>query len=275
MALPLPEMVREAAEMVQAPGHVDWRVISPVKVEEIARAHGRPRWAVEAAALEAGVVPLHYMRNIFRFAMNGQIDLLRSTVAVVGAGPAVEKCLERLAAHGLGRVRVLAPDGLPAPDAAEVARGVANVNASVETETGTLELRRGDPTEALRGVDVVAACLDDAADEFLLQTACRRLELPLVCAGLAGFQGQATTLLPGDGTLARVYRPDHPHLERVRPGASLGAGLGQERSSAGAMVGTWMADQVVAVRLQTDEVLRHRLLFADMQTGQIETFQLG
>src|SRR5262245_6890133 len=118
LALPLAEMVRAAAESVRAPGHVDWRVISPVKVEAIARAHGRPRWAVEAEALEAGVVPLHYMRNIFRFAMNGQIGLLRSTAAVVGAGPAVEKCLERLAAHGLGRVRMLAPDGLPAPDAA-------------------------------------------------------------------------------------------------------------------------------------------------------------
>jgi molybdopterin-synthase adenylyltransferase len=271
----LPEMVRAAVEVVRAPGHVDWRVISPVKVEEIARAHGEPRWAVEAAALEAGVVPLHYMRNIFRFAMNGQIELLRSTVALVGVGPAVEKCVERLAAHGLGRLRVLAPDGFPAPDAPSVARSAANVNASVETETDTIELRRGDPTAALRGVEVVAACLDDAADEFLLQTACRRLELPLVCAGLAGFQGQATTILPGDGTLARVYRPGHPHLERARPGGSLGPGPGEERSSAGAMVGTWMADQVVAVRLQTDEVLRHRLLFADMQTGQIETIQLG
>jgi molybdopterin-synthase adenylyltransferase len=275
MALPLPEMVRAAAETVRAPGHVDWRVISPVKVEEIARAHGQPRWAVEAEALEAGVVPLHYMRNIARFAMSGQIELLRSVVAVVGVGPAVEKCLERLAAHGLGRVRLLAPDGQPAPDAAGAARRVANVNASVQTETGTVELRRGDPGERLRGVDVVAACLDDAADELLLQTACRRLELPLVCAGLAGFQGQATTIFPGDSTLARVYRPDHPHLERVRPGASLGPGPGEERSAAGAMVGTWMADQVVAVRLQTDEALRHQLLFADMQTGQIETFQLG
>jgi molybdopterin/thiamine biosynthesis adenylyltransferase len=264
----LSEAVRAGAETLRGPGHVDWRVISPVTVGEIARTHERSRREVEIAALEAGIVPLHYMRNIARFAVNGQLDLLRANVAIVGAGPVVETCLQRLAAYGVGGVRVLAPEGMPSPDYDLVARPVANVNAAVQTETGVIDLRRGDPTAVMRGVDLVAACLDDAMDETLLQSACRRLEVPLVCAGLQESAGQATAIFPGDAGMARVYRPDHPHLERSRPGGSLVAG------QAALVVGSWMADQVVAVCLGTEEVLRNKLLFADLATGQMETIDL-
>jgi molybdopterin/thiamine biosynthesis adenylyltransferase len=243
-------------------------VISPVTIGEIARTHERSRREVEIAALEAGVVPLHSMRNIARFAVSGQLDLLRTDVAVIGAGPAVETCLARLAAYGVGGVRLLAPEGAPPPDPEAVHRAVANVNAAVQTETGAIDLRRGDPTAVLRGVDLIVACLDDAMDETLLQSACRRLELPLICAGIHENAGQATAILPGDIGMARVYRPDHPHLERSRPGASLVGG------QAALVVGSWMADQVVAVRLGTEEALRNRLLFADLATGQMETIEL-
>ena len=65
----LAQGVRDAAEVLRTPGDLRWDIISPVRVEELAQSFGVTRRAVEAAALEAEIVPLHYMRNIARFAM--------------------------------------------------------------------------------------------------------------------------------------------------------------------------------------------------------------
>src|SRR5437588_8357022 len=105
----LEQAVRAAASALHVPGQVDWQVIGPAQVETIAAEYALPRWQVEVAALEAEIVPLHYMRNLARFAMRGQLDLLRSAVTVVGSGLPVQKCLQILAAHGIGRLRVLIP----------------------------------------------------------------------------------------------------------------------------------------------------------------------
>src|SRR5437762_8581762 len=105
----LEQAVRAAASPLHVPGQVDWQVIGPAHVEAIAAEYALPRWQVEVAALEAEIVPLPYMRNLARFAMRGQLDLLRSAVTVVGSGLPVQKCLQVLAAHGVGRLRVLVP----------------------------------------------------------------------------------------------------------------------------------------------------------------------
>src|SRR5436309_2676485 len=112
----LEEAVRAAARPLRVPGQTGapaqprvWQVIGPAPVEAIAAEYGLPGWQVEVAALETEIVPLHYMRNLARFAIRGQLDLLRSAVTVIGSGMPVQKCLQILAAHGIGRLRVLVP----------------------------------------------------------------------------------------------------------------------------------------------------------------------
>ena len=41
------------------------------------------------------------------------------------------------------------------------------------------------------------------------------------------------------------------------------------------IVGTWLADQVIALRLGLGELLQNRLLYADMGSGEMQTFPLG
>jgi len=265
------EAIKAAAESLRGPGGKEWRVLSPVRVGEIAREWGQPRWAVEAAALEEEIVPLHTMRNLARFSREGQIRLLRSVAAVVGDGPPLLVAMQRLAAAGIGRLRHLAPPGAPGEAEAAlpaVARVVAGANASVEVTRAPLDLRRGDPAALLAGADVVVACLEDSMDESLLQAACRRRELTLVCAAVGDTEAHATAILPGDRTLARVYRPDHPHLPSSRPGSTAVGG------QTALMVGTWLADQALAVLLGTPDLLRHQLLYADLSKGHMETIDL-
>lgn len=293
----LPDVVRAAAEPFSVLGQPNGLVIRPARVTAIAEEQGVPGWQVEIAALEAEIVPLHYVRNLARFGVPGQIQLLRTSVTAVGGGAPIRKCLENLAAYGVGRLRVItldapAPGGNgngpraaargPAPlpptrspvdgrgsDAPALAGVVRNLNASLETATARVDLRRGDPTAHFGSPDVVVACVEDVAEEMLLQAVCRRLEAPLVVAGLQGPLGQATTVLPGDPGVALVYQDDHPHLDRSRPGSL------QEQRLHGMVVGTWLADQVLALRLGLGDVLQNRLLYADMGTGEMHTYPLG
>jgi molybdopterin/thiamine biosynthesis adenylyltransferase len=285
----LEQAVRAAATPLHVPGQVDWQVIGPASVEAIAEEHGLSGWQVEVAALEAEIVPLQYMRNLARFAMRGQLDLLRSAVTVVGSGLPARKCLQILAAHGIGRLRVLVPvqtssDGRPPPSRPNASRWtspellaavVTNQNASLHTSAETIDLRRGDPSALLGEQDfpsdacVVVGCLEDAAEEMLLQVACKRRGLPLVLGGLQEDIGQATTILPGDLGVPLIYQSDHPHLDRTRPGS-----LNQDGYQ-GMIVGTWLADQVIALRLGLGELLQNRLLYADMGSGEMQTYPLG
>jgi molybdopterin/thiamine biosynthesis adenylyltransferase len=292
----LAEAIRAAAEPFSVLGHPNGQVIRPARVAAIAGEQGVPGWQVEIAALEAEIIPLHYVRNLARFGVPGQIKLLRTAVTVVGAGAPIRKCLENLAAYGVGRLRVVTVDGppttggngasparrgpspLPPPpsridgrgsDGPALAGAASNLNSSLETSTVSVDLRHGDPTSHFASPDVVAACVEDVTEEMLLQAVCRRLEAPLVVAGLQGSIGQATTILPGDPGVALIYQDDHPHLDRSRPGSL------REQRLHGLVVGTWLADQVIALRLGLGEVLQNRLLYADMGSGEIHTYPLG
>jgi molybdopterin/thiamine biosynthesis adenylyltransferase len=268
MPADLRDAVRAAATVRAMPGGITWRILMPDAVAAIAADQEVERRAVELAALDEEIVPVHYMRNIARYAIRGQMALLEGGVALVAAGAAAQKCLEILAVSGIGELRVLAPGSDAAGHAAELAALGRNLNASITVRSSTLELRRGNPAAALQGVSVVACCLENAMDETLLQAACRALKLPFVCAGVQDARVQATTVFPGDPGMALVYRPEHPHLDKDRPGASFGEGR------APAVAGAWLAEQSLALLLG-DTPLHAQLRYADLDLGVMETYPLG
>jgi molybdopterin-synthase adenylyltransferase len=262
-----------ASQPLRVPGAGERRVLSPAAVEQLANSSGWPRWKVEALALEIDVAPLHYLRNLGNFGADGQVRLLRASVGLVGRGAVLERAAELLALNGIGSFCMLAaarsveegPEALAAAGRLEqIAR---NRNASCEVRSQAAFLRGGNPAEMIRGMSAVAACLDDSMDEQLLQFACRGARMPLVLGGAAGYQGQATTVFPGDPGVALVYKPSHPHLEPNR------TRLTAERQ-ASLMVGSWLAEQVTAILLEQDGLLRGRLLYADMDLGEMGEYPL-
>ncbi len=264
-----------ASQPLNVPGSGEQRVLSPVAVERLSRTGAIPRWQVEAIGLEAGVTPLHYLRNLAHWHATDQVRLLRSTVAAVGCGAALARALELLALNGVGRFRILVP--CHRPELAEQARSAAeqlagatrNRNASSEVETLVLPLGSGNPASALEGVDAAAACLADSSEEQMLQFACRMRKLPLVLAGVEDNRGQATTVLPGDPGVAFIYKPVHPHLEPMRRELPV-------QQKAALMVGSWLAEQTTQLLLgrDGDELLRGRLLYADLDTGEMTEYPL-
>lgn len=278
MSSALEAEILAASQPLRLPGNVEQRVLSPMAVQRLARAHDRPLWDVEAAALEADVIPLHYLRNLARFGNGGQVRLLRASVAAIGSGPALERALELLALSGVGRMRILVPDasdrtaGLEAGEA--LARAVRNRNASCEVTVRALSLTAGRPADELRAVDAVAACLLSAREEQLLQFACRMAGVPLVLAGIEGARAQATTILPGDPGTACVYRASHPHLSPERSADAPQDQQGPRDSQARILAGLWLAEQVTALVLGEGELLRHALAYADLETGEMARYPL-
>ena len=80
--------VIEAKESLSARGGKIYHIITMKSVNKIARNSGMPTKEIEVTALEQGIVPQRYLRNIGTIGFEGQIKLLRSVVAIAGAGGA-------------------------------------------------------------------------------------------------------------------------------------------------------------------------------------------
>jgi len=261
-----------ASHPLHLPGYGERRVLAPAAVKRLAAAEAVPAWEVEATALEAEVIPLHYLRNLAEVSLQGQVRLLRSSVAVIGTGAPLERALELLALQGVGRISVVVPalseeeEPLALFQANWLGEKARNRNASSEVTAAAVRIR-GNPVDAVRGVQVAAAVLPDAASEQLLQFACRMVKVPLVLVGAEGNRGQATTVLPGDPGVALVYKPSHPHLSTDRSNYLPGPRVALA-------AGSWITEQVIGVLLESGNLLRGRLLYADLDTGEMAEYPL-
>jgi molybdopterin/thiamine biosynthesis adenylyltransferase len=263
----------------------DVRIIHLRQVHELAAANDCPIREVELAALEIGVVPWRYVRNLGTVGLEGQARLLRATVAVVGLGGLGGYVAEALARMGVGRLvlidgdlfeehnlnrQILSAEANLGTDKVQAARQrVAEINGAVEVIGHAVTLTRENLPRLLEGADVIVDALDRLPIRLTLQEGAQALGIPMVHGSIAGFLGQVMTIFPGDPGLRSLYG-DTDEL----PEQGLEAQLGTPAATPMA-VAAWEAQEVVKVLLDHGELLRNRLLVMDMQSGTIEILQLG
>ncbi|NPV60590.1 MAG: HesA/MoeB/ThiF family protein [Actinobacteria bacterium] len=189
--------------------------------------HGIPLRDLEAAALEAGVVPIRYQRNIGTIGVEGQLRLVRSCVGVCGLGGLGGYVAEELARFGVGSLvlvdgdvfdesnlnrQLLCTEGdLGRSKAEAAAERVKAVNrATVLSLRGRLETLE-DALEFFSEADVVVDALDDVPTRLLLEEGCGALGIPVVHGAIAGNTGQVMTIFPGDPGLKALYPPGADH----------------------------------------------------------------
>ncbi|TET51465.1 MAG: HesA/MoeB/ThiF family protein, partial [Anaerolineales bacterium] len=187
--------------------------VGAAEVEQLASAHALGRREVELAALDAGIAPRRYVRNLGTVGMDGQARLLRSCVAVVGLGGLGGYVVEGLARMGVGRLLVIDGDDFEETNLnrqllslrgnmemgkVEAAlERVGQVNDSVEIVGHTARLGAENLDTLLAGAQVVVDCLDRLHSRLVLQAGARRLGIPMVHGSIAGFLGQVIPILPG------------------------------------------------------------------------------
>lgn len=260
------------------------RIIRLEQVHELARTFGCPLREVELAALETGVVPWRYQRNLGTAGLEGQAKLLQATVAVVGLGGLGGYVTEALARMGVGRLvlidgdafeehnlnrQILSAEAKLGTDKVLAARRrVAEINSAVEVIGHAVTLTHENLPRLLEGADVVVDGLDRLPIRLVLQKGVQALGVPLVHGSIAGFLGQVMTIFPGDPGLTSLYGEGNELPEQ-----GLEAQVGTPAATPMA-VAAWEAQEVVKVLLGRGELLRHRLLVLDMESGTSEVLQL-
>jgi len=271
--------IRESAKATEG-----IEAIALERVQALAGELGVSLREVELTALEARVLPRRYLRSLGTVGWEGQIRLLRSTVAVVGLGGLGGNVVEGLARMGVGHLVVVDGDVfvdhnlnrqvLCAEDdlgllKAEVARThVAQINAAVEVVVHSEEGTRENLSRLLEGAEVVVDALDRLPSRLMLQEVAQKMGIPMVHGAIAGYSGQVMTIFPGDGGLRALFGGGSV------PQQGLEVQLGCPAATS-MMVAAWQVQEVLKILLGRGQLLRHKILFMDAEAGTVEFLEIG
>ena len=163
-------------------------------------------------------------------------ERLRSARAlVVGAGALGSPVCTYLVAAGVGTLGVvdgdvvelsnlhrqplyMTPD-VGSPKAEVAAAKLGLLNPDVMVEPFPAELGSANAEAIVMGADVVVDCTDSFASRYLVNDACCAQQIPLVEAGVVGFEGLVLSIRPGESACYRCAFPSAPEGDaKVMPG---------------------------------------------------------
>ncbi|TKJ31705.1 hypothetical protein CEE39_06955 [bacterium (candidate division B38) B3_B38] len=239
---------------------------------------------VELHSLEAGIVPLRYLKNIGTLSIEGQRRLLSSKVAVVGLGGLGGLLVELLARVGVGGMLIIDGDRFVEDNlnrqillqekdidlikARLAEKRVRDINSAIEVEKWEGFVTEENAQHLLSSVNLVCDALDNISSRLLLQSTCEQLNIPLVHGAVAGFSGQVTSIFPGDASLSVIYGDEGITIQR---GVEV-----QEGNLPGTvgMVASLQAQEVIKILSGKGAALRKKLLVIDTERGEIRHINL-
>ncbi len=238
----------------------------------------------EIAALQLGVIPVRYFRNIASLGISGQSQLLSSSVAIVGAGGLGGLVIELLARLGIGHLTIIDGDRFTEDNLnrqilcrekdigrkkAEVAaERVRAINSATEVSAHPLFLTGDNAAELLAGSRVVVEALDRIAVRIVLEKITGKLQVPLVHGAIGGFLGQVATILPGSNTLSSLYGGEDSAAAR-----GIESVLGTPTVTP-AVVAALEVMEVIKLLLEKGTPLQEDLLFLELETSTFSRIHL-
>lgn len=280
----LPEHILKSSRPYLAPNKKTYFTISLPDRDVIAAAFALSKRSVEIAALEAGVIPQRYLRNIGSLEISGQKKLLQARALLAGAGGLGGTIAQLLARMGLGTLVIADGDSFTEDNlnrqafAVEQNVGQSKVRAArselMKINSATeVEIFEGYVTDQelailIKGADVAIDALDNMPSRFLLEKVSKEAHVPLIHGAVAGFSGQVTVIYPGDIGFRAFYGNAQTIPEK---------GIEVELGNLAGIVSTVASVQVQeAVKIITGlgRPLRNRLLFLDSLNGSTEIISL-
>jgi molybdopterin-synthase adenylyltransferase len=241
-----------------------------------------PRFA-QIEALEAGIIPLRYLKNFHALNLIEQTRICRSAVLICGCGGLGGVLVNLLARVGVGALRLVDGDAfapsnlnrqwlcdtehLSQPKALVAEQQVRAINPLVEVEAFPEILEESNADSLVRGVDLILDALDNLPGRFLLAEIARRLEIPFLHAAATGWWGQVSTFMPGSPQdLSAIYG-----TRKSRDPTEVAMGV---LGPAPSVIASLQAFEAIRLLAGRNPAYANRLLFFDGESGVMELIPL-
>ncbi|MEK6673291.1 MAG: molybdopterin-synthase adenylyltransferase MoeB [Nitrospirota bacterium] len=204
----------------------------------------------------------------------GQKKILNAKVFIVGAGGLGCPVGYYLAAAGIGTIGMIDNDTV---ELSNLQRQIAHSTKTlgvhkVDSAKATFEalnpdvkvvgikerINKGNIMDLIKDYDIVVDGSDNFPTRYLVNDACVLLKKPLVSGAILKFEGQVTTVLPGEGHCYRCLFEEMPPPGLV-PSCQEAGVLG----SVTGVVGALQATEVLKLVLGKGDVLKNTLLIYD------------
>ena len=208
-------------------------------------------------------------RQIRLWGKEGQQRLKAAEVGIVGVGGLGSAVATYLAVAGVGRLVLVDKDTIEPTNLnrqilhrpedvgqrkVDSARDkLRRMYAEIEITTCSEEISQDNIRQVLDGVDAVVDALDNFPTRFLLNVYTVAHRLPLFHGAVWGWEGHATTIIPGETPCLRCLYTDVPAEQEIFPVIGVTPGL----------IGIVQGTEVIKYFTQIGELLRNRLLLYD------------
>lgn len=234
---------------------------------------------LEIKALQMGLVPRRYLRNMHTLSIQDQICLLQANIAIFGVGGLGGYILELLARMGVGRMLICDgdrfeesnlnrqlmsnQDNLGQNKAIVAKEKINSVNSSVDLSVVDRFAAEEELPELFKDKDLVVDALGGLEIRRILFKAAEMAGLPMVSGFIAGATGGVSTVFPGDKGLLSMWEGHVGAEER----------LGCLAHTASAIASMQCAE-VVNLLCGKEVRLKQKMAVCDLEECSWEVFEL-
>ncbi|XP_010545232.1 PREDICTED: adenylyltransferase and sulfurtransferase MOCS3-like [Tarenaya hassleriana] len=293
----LPEIVRELEELKASKADIERRISTleaqlreTAVADAVSNGHCCPTLSAVDSDLVHGLSPdqiYRYSRHLLlpSFGVQGQSNLLKSSILVVGAGGLGSPALLYLAACGVGRLGIIDHDvvelnnmhrqvihterfiGLPKVKSAAAA--CRSINSTIKIVEHVEALSTSNALEVFSQYDIIVDATDNPPSRYMISDCCVLLGKPLVSGAALGMEGQLTVYNYNGGPCYRCMFPTPPPsmaCQRCADSGVLGVVPG--------VIGTLQALEAIKIASVIGEPLSGRMLLFDALSGRIRIVKI-
>lgn len=225
-----------------------------------------------------------YDRNFSTISLGEQEILARSHVVVIGLGGLGGGVCEMLARIGVGTLTLVdgdrfditnlnrqilsREDNIGVLKAQAAKERVCAINSSIQVKVFKAFVDETNLRGMIQGADLVVDCLDAIDTRFLVQEIAQNASIPLVSGAIAGVCGQVTVIFPEDVGYELIYGKKTQAASR---GIETQTG---NISYCALFVASLQASECIKVLLKRGDILRNKLLIADLWRNCFEVMEL-
>lgn len=226
-----------------------------------------------------------YERNIAvrEIGPEGQKAICAARVLVCGAGGLGSTVITALSGLGVGKIGIVDSDRVEISNlnrqflhdeenvknsdlkAFSAKNKIGNYNGKIEVGAYPVRLTDENYPEIVRDYDILADCFDNFASKLLLSDIAVKTGKPLVHAGITGFKGQVTTIIPKKTGCLRCLFPINAE-EDTNKGTL---------SPAVSLIGSIQAIEILKLILGQKDALQGKILFADALKMRFHTAEFS